>query len=360
MSQLNKKLIKQIDNPSEEKETEGGKIDTKYLIPSGTTHLNCALSDNAFGGYNIGKIANIIGDSFTGKTVLALSCLAEVSMKKRFTDFQLIYDDSEAACEFDISRMFGKRLADRLIIEESNTVEEVYSLLLKLIRKGEPFIYFQDSLDSLTCEEEMKRVDAKILKEKGGEASSGSYKMEKPKLMSEMLRVLKKDIKKVEGFVCFVSQTRDNIGPGAMFRPKTRTGGQALTFYCSHIIWLAVDGKITDGQGRTKVELGHDVEARVTKTKLTGKKRNAYFPIMDGYGIDDLASCIYFLIDAEHWKKEKNSIVVPEWDFRGLPSKFLNYAIENKLTNDIKKIVNEQWIEIEKSREVERPGRFDK
>jgi len=360
MSQLKKRsdLVDQIDNPKEEEE-EVEKLDPDHLIPSGSTHLNCCLSDEPNGGYGIGKVSNIVGDSFTGKTVLALTSLAECANRKRFKDFQLIYDDAEAACSFDIKKMFGSKLNDRIIIEESNTVEEVYGLLLTLIRKGEPFIYFQDSLDSLTCEEEMKRVDQKILKEKGGEETKGSYKMEKPKLISEMLRVIKKDIKKVEGHVSFISQTRSNIGPGAMFRPKIRTGGDALTFYCTHIMWLAVDQKITTGIGRAKVELGHDVEARVTKNKITGKKRTAYFPVYDGYGIDDLTSNVFFLMDAGFWKKAVNSLIVPEWNFKGLPSNFVKFAEENQLHNDIRNIVGEVWKEQEKEREFKRPGRFE-
>ena len=170
----------------------------------------------------------------------------------------------------------------------------------------------------------------------------------------------KKDIKKVEGLVVFVSQTRANIGPGAQFRPKIRTGGEALTFYCAHIMWLAVEKRITSGgEKRAKVELGSDVECRCTKNKLTGKKRNAYFPIFYDYGVDDITSNVFFLMACGHWPKEKNSIIVPEWNFKGMPSKFVKLAEAEGLQEDIKRIVGEQWREKEKTYELNRPGRFD-
>ena len=77
------------------------------FIPTGSTLLNCAISDDPFGGFKIGKIANLVGDSSAGKSMLAVTCLAEVAMYSRFDQFRLIYDEPEAAMEFNMNHLFG-------------------------------------------------------------------------------------------------------------------------------------------------------------------------------------------------------------------------------------------------------------
>ena len=67
------------------------------LIPSGCTVLNCALSDCAFGGFGQGKIANIIGESSAGKTMIAETLLAEMANDPRYDDYDLYLDASEHA-----------------------------------------------------------------------------------------------------------------------------------------------------------------------------------------------------------------------------------------------------------------------
>jgi RecA/RadA recombinase len=46
------------------------------LIPTGSTHLNLACSENPFGGFRKGRIVNIIGDSDTAKTYECLTSAA--------------------------------------------------------------------------------------------------------------------------------------------------------------------------------------------------------------------------------------------------------------------------------------------
>ena len=55
-------------------------VDPDWLIPTGSTLLNCACSDYYHGGYGVGKLINLIGDSSTGKTLLALTTFAEMCM----------------------------------------------------------------------------------------------------------------------------------------------------------------------------------------------------------------------------------------------------------------------------------------
>jgi recombination protein RecA len=322
------------------------------LVPTGSVMLNLACSDTAAGGYAKGKIVNLIGDSSSGKTLLALSMLAEVSNLSQFDDYRLIFDDAEEALEFDISYLFGSNAADRIELETpSNTVEDYYGNVLRALKEGTPFIYVLDSFDSITADAEVKRSKEY---ENGKEDKSGSYKTEKARMSSEILRVIKGKIRETESLLLIISQTRDNIGFGAMFQPKVRSGGKALKFYCCHEIWLAVGGK----EKKKEREIGATVFGKVSKNKLTGKRREVTFPIYYDYGADDISSCIDFLVKELIWKKVKGSI--DSGGFVGLCSKkkLVEAIEENNLEKDLFDLTEKSWGIIEESIRLKRKRKY--
>lgn len=98
------RLSRQEDQPS----------DTRLYLSTGCTLLNLAISDDARKGWPCGKIVNPIGDSDTGKTILAMTAMAEAAKSPFFLGHKLIYADIEEAIAFDVSEMFGEKLAKRL------------------------------------------------------------------------------------------------------------------------------------------------------------------------------------------------------------------------------------------------------
>ena len=126
----------------------------KFLIPTGNTLLNLALSDTPDGGYGVGKMVNLIGDSSSGKTILALTMLAECNINPKFKDYDLIFDDVENALEIDIESLFGRSLAKRIKFRSSNTIEDWYGSIYNQIVSGIPFISVLDSFDALTSRDE--------------------------------------------------------------------------------------------------------------------------------------------------------------------------------------------------------------
>ena len=297
--------IEQIKEQAEKPVKEPVPDESGYkglLIPSGSKMLNLACSDNIDGAFATGKIINIIGDSSSGKTLLALSMLSEIANMKEFDDYEIIFDDAENALTFNIKQLFGDNLDERMRVNiKSNTIEDLYGNILRTISEEKPFIYVLDSLDSISADAEIKRSE-EYENDKG--TKSGSFKTEKPRMVSEMLRVVKGKINDTKALFLIISQTRDNLGFGAIFTPKVRSGGKALKFYCSHEIWLAVGKK----KKKSDLEIGADVMGKVSKNKLTGKKREIIFPIYYDYGVDDVASCIDFLIERKVWNKSKRAV----------------------------------------------------
>jgi recombination protein RecA len=352
-----KSAIEQIKESSKKPAKEIIPDESGYkglLIPSGAKMLNLACSDKLIGAFALGKIINIIGDSSSGKTLLELSMLSEIANIPAFDDYDLFLDDAENALTFNIKKLFGSVLDERLRLDKkSNTVEAFYGNVLRRITKGIPFIYVLDSLDSISADAEIER--AKQYEEEK-EKKKGSFKTEKPRMVSEMLRVIKGEISETDSLLSIVSQTRDNLGFGAIFTPKVRSGGKALKFYCSHEVWLAVGKK----KKKSDLEIGADVMGKVSKNKLTGKKRDVVFPIYYDYGIDDVASCIDFLIERGIWKKKKNSqkILTNELFPEITMIKLIDTIEKENREKEIINMAGEAWTKREDSVKLKRKKKF--
>jgi len=329
------------------------KVNPEHLIPTGSTLLNCACSDHPIGGYGLGKITNIIGDSSSGKSLLALTCFAEMSTHTKFDEYRLIYDDVEAALEFNVKYLFGIEVGNRIETNVvSDTVQDFYGNILKAIKDGRPFVYILDSLDALTSKEEIERTKQYTKEKKPGQKETGSYKTEKAKMVSEILRVTARDIKNQEALVLVISQTRDNLGFG--FSTKTRSGGKALKFFSCHEMWLGIREPF---KKKDRV-IGVKSNAKVTKNKLTGKVREVDIPIYYDYGIDDIGANIDFLVTEGHWKKTKQTIAVPEFDISGTRETLIRNIEHYSREKDLQELVGEVWNQIEDDLRLNRKRRY--
>lgn len=341
---------------------------TLELVSTGSTLLNLACSDTWAGGFGEGKMINIIGDSSAGKTLLALTVLAELTQDERFKDYRLIFDDVEAALEFNLDYLFGSSIDKRLESpcqtkegdeDTSHTIEDFQNNIDAAIKKGKPFIYILDSLDALTSEEDIKK---KAEKQKKGGKAKGSYGMGKPKKMSQIMREICRDVKKADSFLIVISQVRDNPDPMA-FVKKRRSGGNALRFYCTHEIWLIMKQKITkkrktESNKKKDRILGAEVTAKISKNKITGKVREIDFNIYYDYGIDDIGSCIDFLVNEEHWKVEKQTIHAVEFNFNGTRASLIKHVEENGREKKLARVTGKVWNRIEDSLRLGRKGKY--
>lgn len=352
-------------------------IKTTGLLPSGSTVLNCALSDNACGGIGVGKIANIIGDSSAGKTMIAETMLAEIANNPKYDDYLLILDDSEHALEMDIVGLFGTKAAKRVRAPRydrdnlpvySDTVEQWYATMLDLIEQGRPFVYCLDSLDTLTDVAEYEQAAellkaSKKVKEGDTDASlamPGSYGMAKAKLMSQILRTIKAGLARTGSTLVVISQTRSNTNARPGQATKKRSGGMALDFYCTHIVWLTPIRTYKAGKKGMEEIVGREVEAKVTKNKITGKVRTARFDIFYDYGVDDIGSCVDFLekagvIDKKGAYLDASCLGYDKIMYRDVLIK----AIErDNCLEELRKLVQDAWTEKEDALSLERKPRF--
>lgn len=332
-------------------EGEGHQKIKREGVSSGATLLNCCLTDDPFVGLVDGKVVNVIGDSSSGKTLLMLTAMAEMCRDPRFDEYDLILDDAEDALAFDVGQLFGSRLAARLNTEfRSATIEEFYGHIKSRLKDKKPFIYVLDSLDALSCNEEQEHAE----KYAEGKEVGGSYKMGKAKLLSEILRVITGDIADTRSMLVIISQIRDNLDPMS-FQKKTRSGGRALKFYCTHEVWLTLGQKIK----KKERQVGVDTIAKVTKNKITGKVRECKFSIFYDYGVDDIGSMVDFLVESGAWTKTGQTIDT-HWDgVKGTRDKLIREIEDNGWEVELRQLVGATWGSIEESIRLNRKARFE-
>lgn len=310
-------------------------------ISSGSTLLNMALSENPQWGFLPGRMINLIGDSSSGKTLLALSILADCNQENS-GDFDLHYADCEQALSFDPA-LFGSLYDYMHIKQDIITIEDFYNDIKNLIENKKPFIYVLDSFDSLTTIDEQAEI-------------SKGYKLHKQKMASEMFRVIVSGLSRTKSILIIISQTRDNIQNFGFGPKKIRSGGRALQFYCSYEIWLSNKKKLV----KKNLPIGTITTCKITKNKQTGKVRDVTLYLYYQYGIDDVTSMIEFLLEIKVWSKTGKTIKT-NIGIDGTQEKLIKQIENNKLLMDrLHETVKTAWIQREKSVNLDRVPKYKK
>lgn len=339
-------------------------FDPAQSLSSGCDLLNVAVSGRIEGCYPKGRMVLLVGDSASGKTWLAMAALAEAANNPKYDAYDLVLNDVEGGAMMDFERYFGRKLARRIKVISTPTIEEFYSDARRRTKSGKPFILILDSSDALDSKEAEKTFDKQEGQREAGQQQTGSYSDGKAKQHSQKLRTIVSGLKATGSILVVISQTRDNIGFGAKFNPKTRAGGKALRFYNSCEIWTSkVESIKRTVLGKPRV-IGSMVEAKVRKNRLTGRDVSVRFPIYYSHGIDDIGASVAFLIDEGHWseRKEGKRIVIdaPEFECEGVSEEKLVQTIDQMgARKDLRDLVEKVWGDIIEAMKVERRPRYD-
>jgi RecA/RadA recombinase len=353
-------IADQIENKKPKKEKP------EIWFDSGITRLNLSLSDHPDRAFMGGSIVNIAGHKQTGKTQLDLMVLAKAIYSG--LDYDFIYDDAEAALTFDISGNFGTLTKEKLEIKSieneknscSHSIEDLGRNLIKKINNGKPFIYAIDSLDCLPSDAEIKRHNNK--KFLNGAEIEGSYGMERAKALGAIFRLVNKELKETNSLLIINSQARDNVGFG--FTKDTRSGGRAIDFYISYMLWL----KVLKTKKEKDLKIGKNIQFSITKNrnksqyfeKIGGKLRDGEFIVLDEIGIDNTGTNCQFLI-SNYWKKEGKKYQINDFDDpttkweKDIPL----WIEENNYEERLKQLCYNEWIKIEESVLQNRKSNFN-
>ncbi len=335
----------------------------KDFLSTGSTLLNLACTGNPFRGFAKGKFYFIVGDSISGKTWLSLTCLAEAAINSQFDNYRFIYDNGEDGALMNIKKFFGKGVHQRMEWPAKHcsfNIEEFYYNVKDAIGDGRPFIYILDSMDSLTSQSEEEKFDKNMKAYRAGKERKGTMTDGKAKVNSTMLRkVIGRPLEQSGSILIIINQTRDRMNALPFQSKKTRSGGHALHFYATVEMWSSVAGRITKTIKGKKRQLGVNCRIQIKKNRISGREREVTIPIYHSYGIDDIGSCVDYLVQEEHWKKRKGRIVANDFDMIATKEKLVRYIENKNMEKDLKSIVSDVWNEIEDACVIKRKPKYE-
>ena len=248
------------------------------VIPTGSLLVDSALG---VGGLPRGRIVEIYGPESSGKTTLALHCVAQAQKLGGMAAFI----DAEHALDPVYASKLGVD-TDELYVSQPDNGEQALDICEALVRSGAIDIVVVDSVAALVPKAEIE-----------GDMGDSHVGLQ-ARLMSQALRKLTSVISKTNTVVIFINQLREKVG--VMYgNPETTTGGKALKFYATIRIDIRKSEAIKEG----KEIVGNRTKVKIVKNKVAPPFRSCVVEMLYGEGISLNGEILDVAVDMDLIKK---------------------------------------------------------
>ena len=266
LSEALKQIEKQYGKGSIMKLGEHASVDVDS-ISTGSLAIDHCLG---VGGLPRGRIIEIYGPESSGKTTLALQCIAECQKEGG----KAAFIDAEHAIDPRYAKALGVDV-DELILSQPDSGEQALEITEVLIKSGAIDLIVVDSVAALVPQAEL---DGEM-----GESNIGLH----ARLMSKAMRKLAGAMNTNKCTTIFINQLREKVG--IMFgNPEVTTGGRALKFYSTIRMEVRKSEAIKDGSE----VIGNKVNVKVAKNKVAPPFKTCTVEIYYGKGISHQAELI--------------------------------------------------------------------
>lgn len=261
----------------------------------GVISTQCASLDDAIGrgGIPLGRLSILHGPEMSGKSTLALHCVAECQRRGGV----VVYIDKEYKLDPDYARAIGVDLG-QLIISYPPHLERAYevigsvALLAKKWRKktgvGVPVLVVFDS------------INAAITKAQYNGTFEDKHIAAQARVHSDHLPKVMPKISTENVALLFIAQNRANVGK-RWGEKEQLGGGNAVRFYASLIMKVRSIGDVKEGE----VKKARKTVVECKKNQIACPFGKAQFEIRHGVGVDQLGGLIDSAIKAKVLRKKK-------------------------------------------------------
>ena len=298
-------------------------------IPTGSLSLDLALG---IGGLPRGRITEIYGPESSGKTTLALHCIAEGQKNGGNAAFI----DVEHALDPTYARALGVDV-DSLLVSQPDTGEQALEITEALVRSGAIDVIVIDSVAALVPRAEIE-----------GEMGDSHVGLQ-ARLMSQALRKLSGAISKSNCVAIFINQLREKVGV-VYGNPEVTPGGRALKFYAS----VRIDIRRIETLKNGTEQIGSRTRAKVVKNKIAPPFREGQFDVMYGKGISREGELLDIAVKLEIIQKAGSWFSYKETRLGQGRDNAKNFLKENtEIAQEVEKLVKENVTKLYNKNEPE-------